>query len=139
MSTLSEIGDYLVAQGIGLLQKPSTGANLFLGSRPDSPDEVVALYEYPGGPPEYVQDQDGPNAEKVQLQVVTRANDYETAWNRANRCWRALASVKNTTLGTTKYRSVRPNASPSNMGRDSNDRNLIFFNCTVDKEVSIVA
>jgi hypothetical protein len=134
MTTLTELGDYLEDLGLGTL-----ATDLFLGSRPDAPDEVTALYQYPGGPPEYVQSSFSPIAEVVQIQVVTRAIAYEDADARASSVWSALAIITNATLGGTHYRSIRPNASPGLMGRDSNDRVLIFFNATVEKEVSLEA
>ena len=131
MSTLSELGDYLEGKSIG--------APVVLGSMSDDPDTVVALYEYPGGPPEYVQESQSPVAEVVQIQAVARAVAYQDASALISRVWSALAVVTNMTLSGTKYRSVRPNNSPAVLRRDSNDRILLFFNATVDKEVSLAS
>jgi hypothetical protein len=132
MSTLSELGDYLEDLGIGV-----QAVDLFLGSRPDEPDTALIIYQYPGNAPEYVQNSFSPIAEKPQIQVVSRAIRYEDADRRAAQAWAALAVITNATLGGTYYRSVRPNASPGLMGRDTNDRVLVFFNATVEKEVSL--
>jgi len=132
MATLDEIGDYLEDYGAGV-----QGVDLFLGSRPEGPDNCLTVYEYPGGPPEYIQDSFAPVAERVQIQVVARSGGYEEAHRRASVAWAALAVVTNATLGSTKYRSIRPNSSPALMGRDPNDRILVFFNATVEKEVSL--
>jgi hypothetical protein len=129
MSTLSELGDYLEGK--------SVSAPVFLGSGPDDPDTVLTLYEYPGGPPEYVQESQSPNAETAQIQVVARAVAYDEASALIAQAWAALASVINTTLSGTKYRSIRPNSSPAVMGQDSNGRMLLYFNATVEKEVSL--
>jgi hypothetical protein len=134
MSTLTELGDYIEGLGLG-----TQAVDLFLGSRPDSPDGLIALYQYPAGPPEYVQSSFSPNAETVQIQVVVRSIAYEDADALASSLWSALAIITNATLGSTHYRSVRPNGSPGLMGRDSNDRVLVFFNVTVEKEVSLEA
>jgi hypothetical protein len=134
MSTLTEIGDYLEGLGIGTL-----ATDLFLGSRPDSPDKVLVVYQYPGNAPEYVQSAFSPSAESPQIQVVARAVKYEDADALASSAWSALAAVTNASLGGTYYRSIRPNSSPGTMGRDSNDRVLVFFNATVEKEVSLDA
>jgi hypothetical protein len=106
---------------------------------PDEPDTVLVVYEYPGGPPEYVQESFSPIAESPQLQVVSRAARYEDAAALAFAAWRALAVVTNATLSGTKYRSIRPNSSPGIMRRDTNDRMLVFFNATVEKEVTLAA
>lgn len=133
MSTLTELGDFFIENGVGDVD------TVFLGSRPDSPDEIWAIYQYPGGAPEYVQDSHSPNVEHVQIQVVARAKRYEVADLMAARAWILLSPITNTVIGGTKYRSIRPNQSPSTMGRDTNDRLLVFFNASIEKEVSVVA
>lgn len=135
MSALSEIGHFLESQGLG-----TQGSTLFLGSRPDAPDTVLAVYQYPSGSsPEYVQESFGPIAEKVQIQVVARSRDYAEAEQLAYQAWSALAAVTNAILSGTKYRKIIPNSSPGLLGRDTDDRLLVSFNATVDKEVSLVA
>lgn len=134
MSTLAEIGAFLEGLGIGL-----EGTDMFLGKRPDMPDTALILYEYPGLGPEYIQSSFNPISEVVQLQVVSRAKKYQDAHSRAAAAWTALAPVTNATLSGTYYRSIRPNASPGNMGTDSHDRVLVFFNATIEKEVSLAS
>lgn len=134
MSMLAEVGAFLDGLGVG-----AEGVDLFLGSRPEEPDTCLTLYEYPGGPPEYVQSSHNPSAEVTSLQVVSRARKYQDAHSFAARAWTALAPVTNATLSGTYYRSIRPNGSPAIMGRDSNDRILVFFNATIEKEVSLAS
>lgn len=131
---MAEIGAFLDGLGIGM-----EGVDMFLGKRPDAPDTALILYEYPGLGPEYVQNSFNPSAEIVQLQVVARAKEYQDAHNLAARAWTALAPVTNATLSGTYYRSIRPNGSPGNMGTDSHDRVLVFFNATIEKEVSLAS
>jgi hypothetical protein len=135
MSTLSEIGDFL--DGLGVASQDGPNKNLFLGGRSDHPDTVLALYPYPGGAPEYVQNSFSPSTERVQLQVVARAVRYEDADRLISLAWAALAAITNATISGTKYLSIRPNSSPGLMGRDANDRVILFFNATVEKEVSL--
>lgn len=135
MSTLTELGDFLEQQVAAFTQ----GQNLFLGSRPDEPDEVLVVATYPGGEPEYVQNSPSPNQEKPQIQIIARGGpgDYAGPDLLAARAYKVLATVKNATLSGTKYRKIWP-TSPGVIGRDSNDRILIGFNATVEKEVSLV-
>jgi hypothetical protein len=137
MSTLGEIGTYLEA--VGVASGSATPPTLYLGSRPDSPDECLTVYEYPGDAPSYIQEQTAPSDESVQIQVVARSVDYEAASELISKAWTALALVINMNLSGTKYHSIRPNHSPSTMGRDTNDRILLFFNATVSKEVVLAA
>lgn len=139
MSTLTELGDYL-STALGLTQGSAADpdGNLFLGTRPDAPDYVLVVYQYPGGEPEYVQNQFTPNVERPQIQVVARAKDYDTADRLCARAWAALAPVRNTTISGTKYRSIVAQGRGL-IGVDTNDRPLVAFNATVEKEVSLVA
>lgn len=131
MATLDELGAFLEDDDVA-----TVGTDLFLAVRPDKPDTCLSLFLYPGGPPEYVQSSYAPNAERVQLQVVARAVHYEDAEALAISAWKVLSVVVNATLSGTHYRSIRPNNSPASMGRDQSDRSLVFFNATVEKEVS---
>lgn len=141
MSTLSEIGD-LLATALGLTQGSAADAdgNLFLGVRPDAPSLCLVVYQYPGGDSEFVQNHAAPNAERAQIQVVARgeSNDYESADRLCARAWNVLAPIRNATLSGTKYRSIMAQ-NRGLIGVDSNDRPLVAFNATVEKEVSLVA
>lgn len=139
MATLAELGDYLEAQGVGSQNTATVSptARIMLGSRPDYPDKVLVLAEYPGGPPEYSQDVDLPVAERPAVQVVARDITYDGASALAHAAWRALSRINNQTLTGTYYRSVRPNNSPGIMGTDTNDRPMVFFNLSIEKEPSL--
>lgn len=132
MSTLDEIGDYLQAQGLGTLQ-----TDLFLGERPEQPDDILFVTPYAGDAPAYVQDSRLPILEYPQLQVAVRARAYANAEDRILRAWYALAGVTNAFLGTNRYLSIRPNSSPGLMGRDPQDRVTLYFNVTIEKEVPV--
>lgn len=136
---LSELGDFLEIAAVATDGGVGTPADpaLYLGSISDTPDTALCVYAYPGGAPEYIQNSFGPSREKPQIQVVARAIRYEDADDLITAAWNALAPLTNATLGLTKYLSVRPNGSPAFMKRDTNDRVLMFFNASVDKEVSV--
>lgn len=134
MSTLSELGDYL-STTLSLIQS----TQLFLGSRPDAGnDPILVIYQYPGGDPEYVQNKFTPNVERAQIQVVARAEDYDAADRLCARAWAALAPIRNVTISGTKYRSIMVQGRGV-IGVDTNNRTLVAFNATVEKEVSLVA
>lgn len=132
MSVLDELGDFVEAAGV------ATGTELYLGSMPDTPDDLLCIYVYPGNAPEYVQELETPKYEKPQIQVVARAIAYVDAEHRIEAAWSLLSAIHNQTLNGTYYRSVRPNGSPALLRRDTNDRILLFFNASVDKEVTLV-
>ena len=133
MSVLEELGAYLVGQNVSV----GLGTDLFLGARPDTPDNCLTLYEYPGGGrPEYVQEKSTPDIEMALIQVVGRGRTYQDTRALVKLAWVALTRVFNLTLSGIRYRSILVNGSPGLLGRDSNNLYLVAFNATVDKEVS---
>lgn len=132
MSALTDVAELLESRGIGV-----RGETLFLSTRPDDPDELICVFQYRGRPPEYVQESYMPIAEYPQIQIVTRSYDPERAEELAYKAWRAIAAITNATLSGTRYRSIRPDASPALLGRDASERILFVFNAAVDKEVPV--
>ncbi len=131
MAVLDELGAYLQAQGVGVV-----GRDLFLGLRPEQPDECLTVAEYPGNASTYFQNVSSPVLESPQIQISSRSIDYQSARSRAKSAWDALGVVTNQTLSGVRYISIRPSSPVAMIGRDSNGRALIGFNCTVVKEVS---
>lgn len=131
MPVLDELGWLLDNREVAKLD-----VSLFLGVRPETPDDCLTVYEYPGGPPEYVQNKIGPNRERVQIQVVGRGRDYPIVRMLVKRAWDTLSAINGATIQGTRYQSVMANNSPGLIGRDSNDRLLIAFNASVEKEIS---
>jgi Bacteriophage minor capsid protein len=130
---LTELANYLDSLNVAKM-----GQNLFTGTRPEEPDEVLTLHEYPGQAPEYQNDgafAGGPARERPQVQVMGRGKDYESVRAMVQAAWVALAKVTNTRLSGVWYQEIRPSSSPALIGRDGNDRVLIGFNASVVKEV----
>lgn len=127
MSMLTDVHSYLTAN--------SQGTNLYIGSLPDSPDVVVALFQYPGRPPREVLNVAGIRQERPGLQVQVRSapNGYADAEARAYAILRLL-SVANATLGSGFYQEVFPNGSPFPLGRDANRRVVIATNYRTSRD-----
>jgi hypothetical protein len=126
---LPEIGSRLVSQVSLVL-----GINLFLSRLPDTPNVLVALFEYSGREPARTFG-DGTAWEKPRFQVQVRDDDYATARLTAQSCYNALEFWE-TTLSGVRYLSCLPLQSPFLLRRDDNERVIIVFNCEVEKEVS---
>lgn len=124
---LDDLGVYLAAQGEG-----TVGTNIFLGSMPDSPDDLVALIEVGGDPPvdTFGAVAGNINVEKPQIQVQCRAaqDDYSSARVKAESVYKNLHGLAGATLNGTKYLSIDAVESPFNIGRDQNGRWLSGFN-----------
>ena len=75
---LTDVHSYLSSNG--------QGTNLYIGSLPDSPDVVVALFQYQGRPPAEVSEVSGIRRERPGLQVQVRSspNGYADADTNSN-------------------------------------------------------
>lgn len=129
---LTDLGIYLEQQQVG-----KRGVDLFLGTRPEDPEQLLAIHEYPGQAPEYQNDGStpGPSREHPQVQVMGRGRDYEMVRAMVQLAWVALSRVTNQVINGTRYLEIRPSSSPALIGRDASDRVLIGFNASVHKEV----
>ena len=121
---LSDIGNYLQAQGIGTL-----GTNIFLGLMPDQPDNCVALFEYAGSPPDLHW-----NGEYPGLQVRVRNKGYAAARTKIGEVMEKLHGLHEKTLSGTRYLLIKARGSPEVLKRDANNRVELFVNFEIIKE-----
>jgi hypothetical protein len=121
---LSDIGNYLQAQGIGTL-----GTNIFLGLMPDEPDNCIALFEYAGSPPDLHW-----NGEYPGLQVRVRNKSYAAARTKIGEAMTALHGLHEQTLSGTRYLLIKARGSPEILKRDNNNRVELFVNFEIIKE-----
>ena len=121
---LSDIGNYLQAQGIGTL-----GTNIFLGLMPDQPDNCVALFEYAGSPPDLHWEGEYPG-----LQVRVRNKGYAAARTKIGEVMEKLHGLHEKTLSGTRYLLIKARGSPEVLKRDNNNRVELFVNFEIIKE-----
>lgn len=121
---LSDIGNYLQAQGIGTL-----GTNIFLGLMPDEPDNCIALFEYAGSPPDLHWSGEYPG-----LQVRVRNKSYAAARTKIGEAMTALHGLHEQTLSGTRYLLIKARGSPEVLKRDNNNRVELFVNFEIIKE-----
>jgi hypothetical protein len=130
VSTLVDLG--VLAEGGGL---GTVGETIFLGSAPPSPDAILTIFQYPGGSTEYVQESPRPSQVGALIQIVGRGHDYVAVETLVDNAWRLFTSVVNSLINGTKYRKIWPNGMPGLIGRDNNDRVMIGFNATAEREI----
>ena len=121
---LSDIGNYLQAQGIGTL-----GTNIFLGLMPDEPDNCVALFEYAGSPPDLHWSGEYPG-----LQVRVRNKSYAAGRTKIGEVAKKLHGLHEQTLSGTRYLLIKARGSPEVLKRDNNNRVELFVNFEIIKE-----
>jgi hypothetical protein len=106
------------------------GTNLFAGLMPNSPDECVALFEYPGGPPDYVFGPDSlPAISSPRIQVLVRDTKYALGRPLIENVVRALETIVNQTVNGTYYERVERLQEPYLLHRDAARR--VFFACNL--------
>jgi hypothetical protein len=129
---LDDVAQYLIDNGVSVpVQK---------GQMVETPDEVVALRETGGFPPEHfmgsspvpsVQDQ-------PTVQVLTRARDYLTAMAGCRNVYQLLNGAANYVLtGTQRFGFVSAMQPPFFLMRDENHRFICAFNIHIQRQSSV--
>jgi len=122
---IKDIGGILQANGIGVL-----GTDIFLGQLPASPDNVVAIFEYAGEPPDLHWPGEYPG-----LQILVRNKSYDAGRQKIEQAKNVLHGLTETVINLHRYLLVRANQSPAFLQRDENNRAIFVCNFRVIKEV----
>jgi len=132
MALLDDLGTYVDTN-----TSLTLGTDLFLSLMPDTPDNVVALYESTGGvvPVSTMGSTNLPQIERPELQVIVRNTSYSTGRTLANTLWELLTAVSNTTIESTLYHRIESTSSPFVFDRDDSRRVLFSCNFNVMKEL----
>ena len=146
MAVLDEALTYVLANTTGFraATTSSTAIPVFLNRMPAGiPDEALAMYEPGGAPPLAGLASDVPVVERPRIQLISRAPTYEVARVNAQTIWDAFFKMKNvevlkdgSTAVTTLWNSAEPVNSPTDMGRDANERDQVSTDFQVTKEMS---
>ena len=131
MATISEIADYLVAEGVAT----AVGTDLYEDVLPETPDTAMAVVMTSGPPSEQGFGQAESWREFPRMQLLSRALAYADARTNCQAAHDALGKVQATTLGTTFYESIAPNA-PFLLKVDATGRVIYALNAQITKELS---
>lgn len=120
---IRDIAEYLQANGVG-----SIGTNIFLGTRPDSPDNVVCLFPTGGFAQNLALDD-----VRMTVQVLVRDKSYPTCYNRIWQVFNLLDKTQNRLITAPSGRKmvVRAMQPPFLLERDANNRVVFVFNAAV--------
>ena len=104
------------------------------GVRPDTPDNLVVLTEYPGEVPEFTHGASQPYSIPARVQVLCRgeAHEHDAPMQLARRIFGLLSAVRNRTVGGKFYRHVEPIQSPSYLEQDDQNRIVVVCNYALD-------
>lgn len=122
---LQEISGYLYTKQVGV-----PGKNMFLGTKPDKPDNCIILFEYAGTPPDLHWEGEYPG-----LQVWVRNTEYGEGREVIGDISNLLHGLHETTLGNTRFLLIRARGSPEMLGMDESDRYEFVLNFEIIKEV----
>mgnify|MGYP001559215450 CR=1 FL=1 len=114
----------------------SGGFEMFKTLMPDSPDQVIALFETGGGPPVHAMNA-GPGTavvERPHVAVWTRAAIPTTARKKAQDVFFSLDALGDKTINGVRYLSVFALQSPFLLQRDETSRPIYVTNFEVVRE-----
>lgn len=135
MSLLEDIGGYLDSQTATL----TLGTNLFYGLMPETVDNVVALYENAGAPPNFTMGSTNlPQMERPQLQVLVRNSAYSSGRTVAETVYRILTAITNQTINTNQYLRVEALGMPQVLERDATKRVIFTMNFDVVRLLAVL-
>lgn len=124
---LDDVGQYLDDNALGTL-----GTDLFLSQMPDSPDDLVTVYEYAGNPAARMADNRSPG-----IQIRARAVTYADARTKIESVYALLDAVGNeyndatsegVTINSTLYLRFQAVQEPFPIGVDDNGRHELAQN-----------
>ncbi|MCK5128345.1 MAG: hypothetical protein KAQ68_00725 [Clostridiales bacterium] len=121
MSMVYDIAEFLENNGLG-----NVGVDIFCGDMPESPNNVIAVYQYAGKEYDNIAGLDYPG-----LQIRTRATDYEDAADKIALAESVLRSVgdelndnlnEGVVINGSFYLRIAPVQSAFPLGRDESGR-----------------
>lgn len=124
MPLLPDISSRLDSQGRG-----TRGTDIFVSKSPDSPDNVIVIYEFMGQEPYNAMGPSGtaPYVKRPRFQVVVRNTSYASAQTLADQIFSDLHWFKGT-IGSTTYLLIRALNQPFSIGEDENNRAQLACN-----------
>src|SRR5215212_1460575 len=126
---LTEIAAHLQAEGLGTLN-----TSIFF-SLPDTPDNVIVIYQNPGEIGIHVRGRANPVIELPRFQIAVRDKSTANAYAKCERVYRALDGFAGVLSGVG-YARIAALQPPFYLNRDESGRTSVTNNYRVSKELS---
>lgn len=103
------------------------GTDLFVGTDPTEPDNVVGIFDTSGWAPDVKHNYENPT-----VQVLVRNRSYVTGWTVAHDIMQFLHNKHEETWNGTRYLAIFAQSDVLFIGRDEHDRFMfsVNFRCT---------
>jgi len=98
------------------------GTDLFVGTEPDSPNNVVVIYDTGGGQTDFV------GYRQPTVQVRSRNTNYVDGWNKINEIVEVLNKLGSRTVNGTYHSTWWLQSDISFLQRDDKDRAIFVAN-----------
>lgn len=121
---VDDLADYVQANGISV-EVTTAGV-------PDSVNELVTLTPAPGFAP-ISQHDAAVGTRRPNVQIMCRSLSFPTAFDRATLIYDLVSGVVNAVIGSTRFLRIAPLQEPFYLGRDEKDREMVAFNCAVQR------
>lgn len=115
------IAAYLQTLGLG-----TVGTNIFVNTKPATPDNLISVFGYAGRAPERTHD--GSGNSRPGIQVWVRNASAGTGRSTIESAFNALDGLSNTSLSGRYFLIVNALQSPEPMGKDENGRTEFSVN-----------
>lgn len=125
MTVLDSLADRLETDGIFVV-----GTTTFISFMPESPDNVISLYESPGADNFHNFGTGDPVFDDIEIQVRVRSNpnDYPSARDVAHNVIRSFEGILEETIDGHLFHWVRKMSGPFLIDRDENERQVLAVN-----------
>ena len=98
------------------------GDNLFVGFEPDTPNNVIVIYDTGGGPTDFV------GYRQPTVQVRSRNSNYIDGWDKINEVVQVLNGIGSRTVNGTYHSTWWLQSDITFLQRDSKDRVIFVTN-----------
>lgn len=123
-SPAQNIRSYLASQGY---------ASSYWNFRPDTPDDVVCVYDYDGEPDSLAMGNKNVTLQHPRIQIVVRDSNPTEAYETAYAIYQLLSGTINLTINSNTYHLIQA----LNLPRPSQDplrRTIYFLNFAIDRK-----
>lgn len=126
---LKEVARFLASNGLGIFDEVGPDSDIFIGPMPESPDNLIALFQYAGRQPlSHALDR----VQRPGLQIMCRAVTQADAYERMDGIERLLDQFTGH-LDGVYYNMIRAVQAPFFLEQDTNERVIVTQNYYIDR------